>query len=291
MPNLSTTVITGATDGIGKIAAKSLAKQARRVVLIVRNEAKAAAVRAEILESGATSEIEFVYADFANLASVAAAASKVAARYERIDCLINNAGLHAFEQRVTGDGFAEMMSVNYLAPWLLTAFLRARIVASSPSRIVTVASEASRRAQGIRPQFDLVDTAPFSWRGSSVVYGRTKLMNIMFSMELARQLSGTGVAVNCLDPGFNVTGLGRELPFATPLALLLKTLRIGPPERGAALIVQLAKAPEFEATSGKYYSVGRAIPITPVSPGDDADSRRRLWDATADVLRDFLPDL
>ena len=290
MPNAPTIVITGATNGIGRIAAKALGRDAGRIVLIARSEAKADAVRAEILQSGAAAEIDFVYADFASLASVAKAASAVAARHERIDCLINNAGIHAFEQRTTEDGFAEMTSVNYLAPWLLTAVLRARIAASSPSRIVTVASQASLRARGSSPDRDLLDDAPFSKLGSSVVYGRTKLMNIMFSLELARQLSGTGVAVNCLDPGFNVTGLGRELPFAAALARLLQALRVGTPERGAALIVRLAKDPEYGAVSGKYFSVRNAAPITPVHPGNDADAQRALWKATADILRDFLPE-
>src|SRR5690606_19390709 len=150
----------------------------------------------------------FVYADFTKLQTVADAALEIARKYRRIDVLINNAGIHAFEQRITDDGFSEMVSVNHLAPWLLTSLLRQLLIDSAPSRIVTVASEASRQSGGVDPTKDLTDTTPFSRLGSSKYYGRTKLMNIMFSMELARQLEGTGVAVNCLDPGFNVTGLG-----------------------------------------------------------------------------------
>jgi NAD(P)-dependent dehydrogenase (short-subunit alcohol dehydrogenase family) len=100
----------------------------------------------------------------------------------------NNAGLHAFSQRIARDGFGEMVAVNYLAPWVLTNILREKIVTSAPSRIVTVASEASRRSEGLVPSFDLFDTNPFTRLGSSRVYGKTKLTNIMFSQELARQL-------------------------------------------------------------------------------------------------------
>jgi NAD(P)-dependent dehydrogenase (short-subunit alcohol dehydrogenase family) len=228
------------------------------------------------------------YADFSDLRAVAAVGRAIAARHPHIDVLVNNAGLHAFEQRITKDGFAEMIAVNYFAPWLLTMTLRDTLVQSAPTRIVTVASEASRQSGSLDINKDLLDTAPFTARGSSRVYGRTKLLGIMFSMELARQLESTGVAVNCLDPGFNVTSLGRELGFSGPLAKALNWLGIGNPARGAGIIVRLATDPEFGANTGHYVSVKNAKRLTPIAPGDSEELRRSLWKLTADVTSRFL---
>ncbi|WP_426419727.1 SDR family NAD(P)-dependent oxidoreductase [Bradyrhizobium genosp. A] len=283
-----TIIITGATNGIGRVAAGKLCREGGTLVLIARSAAKAAETRAEISKSGSLAQIDFIEADFTDLASVGRAAGTLLDHYPKIDCLINNAGIHAFQQRITRDGLPEMVSVNYFAPWLLTALLCDRIVASAPSRIVTVASEASRRAKGIRPEIDLLDTSSFSAMGSSEVYGRTKLMDIMFSCQLARRLSGKGVAVNCLDPGFNVTGLGRDLPFSGILARALTALRIGSPERGASLIYKLATDPAVANTTGGYYTVRQTNPIVPVAPGGDPDAQQELWAATAKILRDFL---
>jgi NAD(P)-dependent dehydrogenase (short-subunit alcohol dehydrogenase family) len=124
-------------------------------------------------------------------------------------------------------------------------------------------------------------------RGSSAIYGQTKLMNIMFSMELARELMGTGVAVNRLCPGFNVTGLGRELWFAAPLEQLLTWLKIGNPERGADIIVRLASDPAFADVTSGYFSVSDARPLVPVAPGADQQAQRALWQATAERVAAF----
>jgi len=284
---LPTIVITGATSGIGQIAAITLARQGAHLVLTARSEARADATLTLIEAAAPGTRVDVHYGDFAELASVAALGREILARHARIDVLINNAGLHAFKPRVTADGTSEMVAVNYLAPWLLTNILRDALVRSAPSRIITVASEASRQAAGFDPLAALVDTHPFTARGSSKIYGQTKMMNIMFSLELARQLSGTGVAVNCLCPGFNVTGLGRELWFATPLERLLKWLRIGDPARGAGIIVRLASDSAFAKMTGGYYSVANAKPLVPVAPGGDQQMQTALWQATAQRVAAF----
>ncbi|CDM62545.1 SDR family NAD(P)-dependent oxidoreductase (plasmid) [Rhizobium sp. T136] len=282
-----TVVMTGATNGIGRIAAIKLAGMGNHLILIARNQAKAEAMRLDILQTIPDARIDFFYADFTRLSTVAEAARAIGAKYERIDVLINNAGIHAFKQRVTSDGFPEMVSVNYIAPWLLTAKLSDRLVASAPSRIVTVASEASRRSKGLTPDADLHDITPFTRLGSSAIYGRTKLMDVMFSMELARRLASTGVTANCLDPGFNVTGLGRELSFAAPLERFLNFLRVGDPNRGAGIIIALAMARIFAEVTGGYFSVKNAAPLILKAPGGDVDARRRLWDSTARAVEAF----
>jgi len=222
MSNRPKILITGATGGIGQLAALELARGGAHLVLTARSEAKAQQTRALIKEVAPDTPVDIHFVDFSDLAAVVMTGKAIAAQHPHIDVLINNAGLHAFEQRVTKDGYAEMIAINYFAPWLFTDAVRETLVHCTPSRIITIGSEASRQSGGLDIEQDLTDTAPFTARGSSRIYGRTKLLDIMFSLELARQLEGTGVAVNCLCPGFNVTGLGRELSLARPLAALLK---------------------------------------------------------------------
>lgn len=285
MPQSAPTImITGATSGIGQCAAVRLARQGAHLILTARSRAKAEATLRMIEAAAPGTQVDVYYGDFVSLSSVASLGREIAAHHERINVLINNAGLHAFAPRVTADGYSEMVAVNYLAPWLLTNILRETLVRSAPSRIVTVASEASRQGAGFDPVATLTDKRPFTARGSSAIYGRTKLMNIMFSQELARQLKETGVAVNCLCPGFNVTGLGRELWFAAALQRLLTLLGIGDPERGAGIIVRLASDPAFADVTNGYFSVKDMRPLAPMAPGDNPQAQQALWKATAERI-------
>jgi NAD(P)-dependent dehydrogenase (short-subunit alcohol dehydrogenase family) len=287
MPAGPVILITGATDGIGQLAALDLARRGAHLILTARSASKASQTCSLIEEAAPGTPVDVYLVDFSDLAAVVTTGKAIAGKHPRIDVLINNAGLHAFEQRVTSDGYAEMIAVNYFAPWLLTDTLRETLVRSAPSRIVTTGSEASRQSGGLDIENDLLDTAPFTARGSSRIYGRTKLLDIMFSLELARQLEGTGVAVNCLCPGFNVTGLGRELSFARPVAGVLTWLGIGNPERGAGAIVRLATDPAFGTQTGAYVAAKRARLLKPVASADNEAARRQLWEKTTETLSRF----
>jgi NAD(P)-dependent dehydrogenase (short-subunit alcohol dehydrogenase family) len=280
-------LITGATDGIGYLAALELARRGADLILTARDAAKAEATRRAIAVVAPSAAVDIYHVDFADLSSVVATGRAIASRHPRIDVLINNAGLHAFRQRITGDGFAEMIAVNYFAPWLLTDILRDTLIRSAPARIITVGSEASRQSSSRNLIGDLLDVAPFTARGSSRIYGFTKLLDIMFSLELARQLEDSGVVANCLCPGFNVTGLGRELGFARPLSWALRKLGIGNPEHGAAIIVRLATDPAFGERTGEYVSVKDARRLTPTAPANSDEVRRQLWGATGQSLLRF----
>jgi NAD(P)-dependent dehydrogenase (short-subunit alcohol dehydrogenase family) len=284
-------VLTGGTSGIGQCAAVALARKGASLVLTARSRARADATVATIESAAPGTRVDIHFGDLGDLASVAALGREIVSRHSRIDVLVNNAGIHAFKPRVTTDGYSEMVAVNYLGPWLLTNILLETVIRSAPSRIVTVASEASRQGAGFDPLAALVGKRTFSARGSSAIYGQTKLMNIMFSMGLARMLKGTGVAVNCLCPGFNVTGLGRELWFAAPLERLLTWLKIGNPERGADIIVRLASDPAFAKVTGGYFSVGDARPLVPVAPGSDPQAQQMLWQATAERVAALSRDI
>ncbi|NKJ07144.1 SDR family NAD(P)-dependent oxidoreductase [Rhizobium sp. SG741] len=158
-------LITGATDGIGQLAALSLARYGAHLILTARSKAKADQTCAAIEAIAPGTPVDVHFVDFSDLAAVVRTGKAIAARHPRIDVLINNAGLHAFEQRVTADGYAEMIAVNYFAPWLLTDTLRETLVHSAPSRIVTVGSEASRQSGAFDIEKDLLDIRPLHRTG------------------------------------------------------------------------------------------------------------------------------
>ncbi|MFE4711655.1 SDR family NAD(P)-dependent oxidoreductase [Paenibacillus sp. NPDC056722] len=283
-------VITGATSGLGQIVAIELAKQGFHLVLTARSKERAAATKKIIQDTTSSAKIDFFYGDLSLMSEVIRIGQEIIAAYPIINVLLNNAGIHAFKPRVTSEGFPEMVAVNYLAPWLLTHILKPSLQNAGKATVVNVASEASRNHGVLKLPEDLTDTAPFTARGSSPIYGKTKLMNIMFTIELARQCSDTSINVNALNPGFNVTGLGRELKFAAILERILKFFNIGNPQKGAEIITRLILDPKYQVETGGYFNVGTGKPITPVQPGRDGTMQKRLWKYTQDLLiqRGFL---
>src|ERR1700730_884840 len=170
-------VITGATNGLGRLAALDLARGGPHLGLLARSRHKADALRREIEEVAPGTPVDVFLADLSLVADVQRVAQQIDAHYPRIDVLINNAGVHAFSQRITPEGFAEMTAVNYLAPWVLADVLRDKLTHSAPARIVTVASRASRQAREIKPLRDLTDVADFTRREPGRLSATTKLMD------------------------------------------------------------------------------------------------------------------
>ncbi|MFF2907560.1 SDR family NAD(P)-dependent oxidoreductase [Paenibacillus sp. NPDC057934] len=277
-------VITGATSGLGQIVAIELAKQGFHLVLTARSKERAAATKKIIQDTTSSAKVDFFYGDLSLMSEVIRMGQEIIAAYPIINVLLNNAGIHAFKPRVTSEGFPEMIAVNYLAPWLLTHILKPSLQNAGKATVVNVASEASRNHGVLKLPEDLTDTVPFTARGSSPIYGKTKLLNIMFTIELARQWSDTSINVNALNPGFNVTGLGRELKFAAILERILKFFNIGNPQKGAEIITRLILDPKYQVETGGYFNVGTGKLITPVQPGRDGTMQKRLWKCTQDLL-------
>ncbi|MDF2504320.1 SDR family NAD(P)-dependent oxidoreductase [Clostridium sp.] len=278
-------VITGATSGLGQLVAIELAKRGTRLVLTARNRNRAETTKKILKDIAPKAEVDFFFGDLSLMEDVRKIGNEIKVSYPKIDALVNNAGLHAFEQRITSEGFAEMIAVNYLAPWLLTHTLSQSLIASGNARIVNVASEASRNHGELKLPDDLTNTSNFTSRGSSELYGKTKLLNIMFTGELARQFSKTGVTVNVLNPGFNVTSLGRELRFAFILEHILNFLHIGDPLRGADIILRLVVESQYQGVTGGYFNVGTGKSIVPVYPGGDISMQNKLWNDTKELLQ------
>jgi retinol dehydrogenase 12 len=261
-------VVTGATSGIGKAAATALAKMGAQVVLVGRDQGRAESTAAEI---GANSAVppKVEIADLASMEQVRALAGRLAS-LDRIDVLINNAGLVLGEHRVTEDGFEHVFAVNHLAPFLLTNLLVPRLTGSAPARVVTVTSDAHSAAS-----LDLDDPSLEhgwdSWRS----YANSKLANILFTRELARRLDGTGVTANCAHPGVVRTGFGREGKPLLRLGVTIARPFLLSPERGADTIVYLASSPDVAGETGGYY-VKRQRREPSAAARDDA-AARRLW--------------
>ncbi len=198
-------IVTGASAGIGLYTALGLARSGMRVVMTGRDRARTEAARRFVVERASGAQVETALADFASLAEVRRLADEILAAHERIDLLVNNAGLFAPKFERSADGYEMTFAVNHLAPFLLTNLLLDRLRASAPARIVTVASRAHR---GNR--IDLATIAgPRNW-SMTKAYGRSKLCNMLFTRELARRLAGSGVVAVSLHPGVVATRLAQH---------------------------------------------------------------------------------
>jgi NAD(P)-dependent dehydrogenase (short-subunit alcohol dehydrogenase family) len=267
-------VITGATSGIGQIAASELAAAGARLVLVARDRGRADKLLAHLRERGPSQAHRAHIADLSRLAEMKRVGSEIAAAEPRIDVLINNAGNFFGRRELTQDRLERSFATNHVAYYVLTLLLRDRLVAGAPARIVNTASAAHR---GEKLDFDDLQSAKV-YRPQSV-YGRSKLCNILFTRALARRLASTGVTANCLHPGFVRTNLGQRNSGLFATLLRVAFLFAGPPERGANTIVYLATSPAVAEVSGGYFIDCRQA--TPSAQARDDASAERLWIATA----------
>jgi NAD(P)-dependent dehydrogenase (short-subunit alcohol dehydrogenase family) len=268
-------VITGASSGIGKATSLALARLGADVILVCRDKARGEAALAEVGAVAPAGIRQLELADLSSMQEVRDLAGRLAG-LDRLDVLINNAGLVLADRRVSADGLEYTFAVNHLAPFLLTALLRETLVASAPARVITVSSAAHQAAR-----LDLADlqlARNFNgWRA----YANSKLANIAFTTELAGRLAGTGVTANCLHPGTVNTGFGREGSPLLRFGLELGRRFLRTPAQGADTVVYLASSPDVEGKTGGYY-VRRRL-RTPSRAARDPDIARRLWRISADL--------
>jgi NAD(P)-dependent dehydrogenase (short-subunit alcohol dehydrogenase family) len=269
-------VMTGATSGIGAVAARRLAAMGARIVLVARDAARGQESLARLADSGAGVAHSIYYADLSRLSEAKRVAAEIAAAEPRIDVLINNAGALFGTRQVTADNLEQTFATNHMAYFVLTLGLREPLFAASPARVVSTASGAHR---GYTLDFDDLQAT----KGYSAIkaYGRSKLCNILFTRELARRWSGKGVTANCLHPGFVATRFGDGSGgWLSRVVRVAKTFAISP-EKGADTIVYLASSPEVGARSGEYFYQCRAA--TPTAGAQDDAAAKRLWMASAEI--------
>ena len=264
-------LVTGANSGIGRVTALGLAERGAAVVLVCRDEESNAAVLDEIERCG-SGTATLLTADLSSQRQVRAAAAAFRERFDRLDVLINNAGVAGWSTRlVTEDGLEATFAVNHLAPFLLTSLLLDRLKASAPARVITVSS-AVHRNYAIHFD-DLQGERRYSGFGA---YSRSKLANILFTRELSRRLEGTGVTANCLHPGVVATGIFRNVPWW--LRIVFRRPLILSPEKGADTLLWLATAPDIAEVSGGYFV--RRKSRRPSRAARDPAAARRLWEAS-----------
>ncbi len=259
-------VITGATSGIGEVAAVALARMGARIVLVARDAARAQSTLGRL--DGTARGHRVHLADLASIAATRRLAADIASAEPRIDVLINNAGALFNSRRVSADGLEMTFAVNHMAYFVMTQALSDRLKGSAPARIVNTASGAHLGAK-----LDFEDLQ--SQRGYSgfAVYGRSKLANVLFTRELARRLDGSGVTANCLHPGFVATRFGDRSGGVMQAVMPLAKLGALSPEKGAQTLIYLASSPDVE--SGRYFY--KSAEQSPSSEAQDDAAALRLW--------------
>ena len=273
-------VITGATSGIGQAAGLELARQGARLTIVCRNGDKGTATVAELRDAVPALSADIIVCDLSDLASVRRAGQELTERYDGIDVLINNAGVSDTHSSRTADGFDHMMASNYLGPYLLTRLVLDRVKAASPSRIVVVGSEAHRMAGLFDPE-RFEDLGPYGPMNNNLAYGRTKLLDQLFTNELARRLNGTAVTANSVCPGFVATNLVDMGPLRPLIEAATRTPFVNTPAEGARLVVRLATDPALEGVTGRFYTTTPGMNLLPPVPAMlDAGLQRRIWERT-----------
>jgi len=258
-------LVTGSTDGIGKETAFELARRGATVILHGRDPGRCQRTLDEAVRVTRNRSLGCFAADLGSLVEVRKLAEDITAQYDRLDVLINNAGVFMTSRMLSKDGYEMTFAVNHLAPFLLTHLLLDHLKRSAPSRIITISSVAHQRAQ---LDFDnLQGEKRFTGYGA---YALSKLGNILFAFELAERLRGSGVTVLCLHPGAIGTKLLREG---------FGGMSGGTVKQGADTPVYLASAPELESVTGRYFV--RRREEQPAPPAHDALLRGQFWDVSA----------
>ena len=270
-------VVTGATRGIGRATARGLAALGAEVVVVGRDERLLGDTVASIARESGNERIASLRMDLASMSSVRQGAAELARRWPAIHVLVNNAGVNAKRRTMTGDGRELTLAVNHLAPFLLTSLLGPALVSGAPSRIVNVTSVFAHFA---RIDLDDLDLGRRRYDPTRA-YNHSKLANVMFTLELAERLRGTGVTANCASPGLALTDLMREHWWITAPSLRSVWRRVLlTPEKAAQRIVHVATSPALEGMTGTI--LGRSsTPARVPRDARDADKRKRLWELSA----------
>lgn len=275
-------VITGATSGIGYETALELARRGGALTIVCRNPERGKTTAAEIEQAVPGSSVDVLLADLSEFDQVRDVAEQINSRYAAIDVLVNNAGVQNLTPRYTSAGFDHMLASNYLGPFLLTNLVLDRVRSAPAGRVVVVASDAHRMAA----RFDVESFENLGeYAGSRPAiraYARTKLLDLLFALELARRLEGSSATSNAACPGLVATNLIEGGPaFGSWDQMLSKTPLLRTPAQGARISVKLATDPSLAGVSGRYFPStpgSRFIPLRPVVR--NASVQRRIWDRT-----------
>lgn len=274
-----TILITGATNGIGLEASVELAKMGATLVMVGRDPARTERAVAEVTKRSGSGTVSSLLCDFSSQAEIRRLATEFRAAHDRLDVLINNAGLVNPTRTVTTDGIETTLAVNHLGYFLLTNLLLDLLEKSAQARIVNVASEAHRSAT-----LDFQDLGFEQGYSTWKAYARSKLANVLFTRELSRRLQGRQVTVNCLHPGVVATGIWANVPWwAKPIIVPVSKLFFISAAEGGHTITHAATSPALANVSGEYLKDNQ---VTKTSrQARDMGLAAKLWDVSTQLVK------
>ena len=261
----ATILVTGATDGLGKHVASALARRGATVLVHGRSPERLEVTLEELRGQTSSQKVGSYLADLSSLAAVRDLADRLLSEYDRLDVLVNNAGIIVQERKESEDGYELTFAVNYLSHFLLTSLLLPHPKDSAPARVVNVASAG-------QSPIDFDD--PMLERGYDAMraYSQSKLAQIMFTFELAERLSDTGVSVNALHPASLMDTKMVKDTFGYTMSTV---------EEGADATVHLAASPELEGVTGRYFDGTREARAD--GQAYDKEARQTLWELSEEL--------
>jgi NAD(P)-dependent dehydrogenase (short-subunit alcohol dehydrogenase family) len=271
-------LITGGNSGIGKASALGLAKLNATVVLVSRDKDKGEAALIEIRAKSGNRNLDAMTADLSSQDSVRELAHDFKGRYKKLHVLINNAGIFLPRRIQTVDGLEATFATNHLGHFLLTNLLLDLLKASAPSRIINLTSSAHYGTE-----IDFEDLQGEKKYSGYHAYSQSKLANVLFTHQLAKQLEGTGIATNSLHPGVVRTGFGKDQRGLMSILVTVARPFMISPERAAKAVIYLATSREMEGVTGKFFSKGKEGKSSTQSY--DAAAAERLWKVSAELTK------
>ena len=265
-------MITGANSGIGKATALGLAKMGATIVMVCRNKDRGEKALEDIKKEVENGTVDLMIADLSTQKAIHQLVKEFKERYQFLHVLINNAGVNLSRCVLTEDGIETTFAVNYLAQYLLSNLLLDVLQASSPARIVNVASSV------LAKNIDFENLNGEKHYRQLNAYGQSKLAVILFTYELSRRVEGTGVTVNCLHPGYVKTNMIKNFRKFVKYFYPLIGLFMKKPKKGAKTSIYLASSSEVEGVSGKYFKKRKEVES--MKAVYDEEIAKRLWDVS-----------
>ena len=266
-------LVTGATEGVGKAAAREFAKREAEVVLVARNKEKGERVVAELRKATGNNDISLIVADLSSIADIKRVAAEFRASHTKLDVLVNNAGALFKDYRLSKDGLEMTFALNHMGYFGLTYSLLDLLKSTKGARVVSTSSLGHKIGKFDLGRIARREPGHAGWPA----YGESKYANILFTRELARRLEGSGATANCFHPGFVHSGFGLEnggflkLAFSVVSPIFART-----PEKGADTLIWLATSPEAASYTGEYFSDRKVTKV--VEPRRNDELARGLWE-------------
>jgi NAD(P)-dependent dehydrogenase (short-subunit alcohol dehydrogenase family) len=276
--NGKTCLITGATSGIGRAAARRLAQSGATVVGVGRDQKRCIEAAADIGGISGNPDVEFLLADLSDQVQVRQLVEEFQSKYSRLDVLINNAGAFFLKRKVSAQRYEMTWALNHLSYFLLTNLLLEQIIQCKPARIVNVSSGSHYRGKIHFADLNL-SKGYNGWKA----YSQSKLANILFTYELVRKVEDKSIAINCMTPGMVATRIGQNTgPVLRHLVRFVQSMSGKTPEEGAETIIYLASAEKAGALRGKFFREGKSVRSSEISYDEDIASR--LWQQSARMV-------